>query len=123
MKNRLQFNRIPFLYSSGETLVSGTSVGLSGRETALSGLTWFTTRRNFIPLIGEPIVVRYIDDKGKKQLMLAIGKATGSTADDTYGIEYHVIDSAKLQEDIEKPLNLLPVLLRIRLTILLFLRT
>ena len=101
MKNRLQFNRIPFLYSSGETLVSGTSVGLSGRETALSGLTWFTTRRNFIPLIGEPIVVRYIDDKGKKQLMLAIGKATGSTADDTYGIEYHVIDSAKLQEDID----------------------
>ena len=101
MKNRLQFNRIPFLYSSGETLYSGTSVGLSGRETALSGLTWFTTRRNFIPLIGEPIVVRYIDDKGRKQLMLAIGKATGSTADDTYGIEYHVIDSAKLQEDID----------------------
>ena len=33
--------------------------------------------------------------------MLAIGKATGSTADDTYGIEYHVIDSAKLQEDID----------------------
>lgn len=101
MKNRLQFNRIPALFASGVTYLSGTTIGVSGREKATEALETFIKRRDFIPLIGEPIVVRYIDDKGKKQLMLAIGKATGSTENDTRGIEYHIIDSAKLQEDID----------------------
>ena len=102
MKNRLQFNRIPTLFTSGQTTVSGTTVGVSGRDKANSALTEYITRRDFIPLIGEPIVTRYIDDKGKKQLILAIGKATGQTANDTYGIEYHVIDTAKLTEDVNQ---------------------
>ena len=101
MKNRLQFNRIPTLFTSGETMVSGTTIGVSGRDKANSALTEYITRRDFIPLIGEPIVVRYIDDKGKKQLILAVGKATGQTANDTYGIEYHRIDTAKLTEDVD----------------------
>ena len=101
MKNRLQFNRIPALFASGVTYLSGTTMGVSGREKATEALEAFVKRRDFIPLIGEPIVVRYIDDKGKKQAMLAIGKATGSTENDTRGIEYHIIDTAKLQEDID----------------------
>ena len=101
MKNRLQFNRIPALFASGVTYLSGTTIGVSGREKATEALEAFVKRRDFIPLIGEPIVVRYIDDKGKKQAMLAIGKATGSTENDTRGIEYHIIDTAKLQEDID----------------------
>lgn len=101
MKNRLQFDRIPALFASGITYLSGTTMGVSGREKATEALEAYIKRRDFIPLIGEPIVVRYIDDKGKKQAMLAIGKATGSTENDTRGIEYHIIDSAKLQEDID----------------------
>ena len=102
MKNRLQFNRIPTLFVSGETMVNGTTVGISGRDKANSALTEYISRRDFIPLIGEPIVVRYIDDKGNKQMILAVGKATGQTTNDTYGIEYHRIDTAKLTEDIDK---------------------
>ena len=101
MKNRLQFNRIPALFSSGVTYLSGTTIGVSGREKAYEALSAYTKQRDFIPLIGEPIVVRYIDDKGKKQAILAIGKATGSTSNDTHGVEYHIIDTAKLQEDID----------------------
>ncbi len=101
MKNRLQFNRIPALFSSATTYLSGTSIGVSGRERAYEALDAFVKRRDFIPLIGEPIVARYIDDKGKKQLILAIGKATGSTENDTAGVQYHIIDTAWLQEEID----------------------
>ena len=101
MKNRLQFNRIPALFSSATTYLSGTSIGVSGRERAYEALDAFVKRRDFIPLIGEPIVARYIDDKGKKQLVLAIGKATGSTENDTAGVQYHIIDTAWLQEGID----------------------
>ena len=101
MKNRLQFNRIPALFSSATTYLSGTSIGVSGRERAYEALDAFVKRRDFIPLIGEPIVARYIDDKGKKQLVLAIGKATGSTENDTAGVQYHIIDTAWLQEEID----------------------
>lgn len=83
-------------------MVNGTTVGISGRDKANSALTEYISRRDFIPLIGEPIVVRYIDDKGNKQMILAVGKATGQTTNDTYGIEYHRIDTAKLTEDIDK---------------------
>ena len=101
MKNRLQFNRIPALFTSGVTYFSGTTIGVSGRERAYEALSAYTRQRDFIPLIGEPIVARYIDDKGKKQAILAIGKATGSTPNDTYGVDYHIIDTAWLQEEID----------------------
>lgn len=101
MKNRLQFNRIPALFTSGVTYSSGTTIGVSGRERAYEALSAYTRQRDFIPLIGEPIVARYIDDKGKKQAILAIGKATGSTPNDTYGVDYHIIDTAWLQEEID----------------------
>lgn len=100
MKNRLQFNRIPKLFRAEDILVSGTTTHVSGRELAYEALSAYTTQRDFIPLIGEPIVARYFDDKGKKQAILAIGKATGATQNDTYGIEYHIIDTARMDEQI-----------------------
>lgn len=100
MKNRLQFNRIPKLFRAEDILVSGTTTHVSGRELAYEALSAYTTQRDFIPLIGEPIVARYFDDKGKKQAILAIGKATGATPNDTYGIEYHIIDTARMDEQI-----------------------
>ena len=102
MKNRLQFNRITTLYRPDKEMVSGsTTIVKSGREKAMEAIQSYITDRNFIPLIGEPIVTRYIDDNGKKQVILAIGKATGATASDISGIEYHTIDTAKLQEEID----------------------
>ena len=101
MKNRLQFNRIPKLFKADDILSAGTTTHVSGRDLAKVYLDEYITRRDFIPLIGEPIVVRYVDDKGDKQLMLAIGKATGRTDNSTEGIEYHIIDSAELQEGVD----------------------
>ena len=65
--------------------------------------TWLDNkikRTDFIPLIGEPIVLRYLDKEGKKQLILAVGKATGNTIADTTQREYHIIDSAELTEGV-----------------------
>ena len=101
MKNRLQFNRIPKLFKADDVLVSGTTTHVSGRELAYKGISAYTTDRKFIPLIGEPIVARYIDEKGEKQAILAIGTATGKTEDNISGIKYHIIDTAAMQEDID----------------------
>ena len=86
MKNRLQFNRMPKLYAS--------------REEATEALKYYYRDSSFIPLIGEPIVVRYYDADGKKQAILAIGKATGKTADDKLNREYHIIDTAEINENV-----------------------
>ena len=51
----------------------------------------------FIPLIGEPIVFRYEDANGNVQLILAIGKKAGHSLNER---EYHVIDTADLDEKI-----------------------
>lgn len=86
MKNRFQFNRIPQLFES--------------REAATDALVRKYKDDDFIHLIGEPIVVRYLDKNNQKQLMLAVGKATGSTIDDWDRREYHIIDTAELREDL-----------------------
>lgn len=102
MKNRLQFNRIPTLFKPDEVMIDGTTTVVpgSGRKHAMDGLSAYTQNKNFIPLIGEPIVARYLDDNKKKQLILAIGKATGATSADTWGVDYHMIDTALLEEEI-----------------------
>jgi hypothetical protein len=60
MKNRLQFNRHYAEYQS--------------REEALTAFRARITDPDFIPLIGEPIVLRYKDENDKLQLILAVGK-------------------------------------------------
>ena len=101
MKNRFQFNRIPTLYSGDTRIIDGAEVWYrNGREQAKKALNEYVKDRSFIPLIGEPIVVRYIDAEGNKQAILAIGKSTGKTINDIDNIEYHVIDSAELSEGI-----------------------
>lgn len=95
MKNRLQFNR-HFTVFSGETITQGgEQVWISGREQAKNWLEDRIGQDDFIPLIGEPIVLRYLDDAGNKQLILAVGKSTGNPR------EYHSIDTAELNEGIE----------------------
>ena len=86
MKNRLQFNRLPKLYAS--------------REEATAALELHYKDSSFIPLIGEPLVVRYYDENGEKQAILAIGKATGKTADDKFNRKYHIIDTAEINENV-----------------------
>ena len=49
-------------------------------------------------LIGEPMAVTYLDDKGNKQVLLTIG-VEGEKGEGTL-TKYHVIDSAKLEEEI-----------------------
>lgn len=44
-------------------------------------------------LYAEPMVAKYLDENGKEQVIFAIGVDSGNTA-------YHLIDSAKLTEDI-----------------------
>ena len=101
MKNRFQFNRIPTLYSGDTRIIDGAEVWYrNGREQAKKALNEYIKDRSFIPLIGEPIVVRYIDAEGNKQAILAIGKSTGKTINDVENIDYHVIDSAELSEGI-----------------------
>lgn len=97
MKNRLQFNRLPILYSGDTTIVSGntTVVKGSGRQRARNELERLTRKRDFTSLIGEPIVVRYLDDEGNIQALLAIGKATGATKPN-----YHIIDTAEIYENL-----------------------
>ena len=101
MKNRLQFNR-HFPIFSGGTITTGTGEQkwIDGREQAKVWLENKIKRADFIPLIGEPIVLRYLDKEGKKQLILAVGKATGNTIADTTQREYHIIDSAELTEGV-----------------------
>ena len=101
MKNRLQFNRIPKLFKADDIISAGTTTHVSGREMAYQGISAYIQQRDFIPLIGEPIVARYVDQNNKKQAILAIGKATGKTDNDIYGIEYHIIDTAAMQEGID----------------------
>ena len=84
MKNRLQFNRHFALYNS--------------REEAITALNNRIADTSFIPLIGEPIVLRYKDGAGNIQVILAIGKKAGTTLSER---EYHVVDTAELNEKIE----------------------
>ena len=70
------------------------------REAATEALKLHYKDSSFIPLIGEPLVVRYYDADGKKQAILAIGKATGQTADDKLNREYHIIDTAEINENV-----------------------
>ena len=100
MKNRLQFNRIPTIFSGETRTQGGEEVWVSGREQAKEALENYIKRGSFIPLIGEPIAVRYTDDKGDRQTMLAIGKSTGTSLDMVNQREYHIIDSAELQEGV-----------------------
>lgn len=100
MKNRLQFNRHFPIFSGTTEVVGGEEVWISGREQAKEWLETRIKRTDFIPLIGEPIVLRYLDNEGKKQLILAVGKATGNTTADTTHREYHIIDSAELNEGV-----------------------
>lgn len=88
MKNRLQFNRIPKLFHSGGTQNEGRVQATEAIKTYISGET-------FIPLIGEPILARYVDDKGEKQPLIAIGVATGN------GAEYRIIDPARFREGLD----------------------
>lgn len=105
MKNRLQFNR-HFPIFSGETkTIGGEQVWIDGREQAKKWLDTKIKHADFIPLIGEPIVLRYLDNEGNKQLILAVGKATGNTTGDTTRREYHIIDSAELQEGVNTANN------------------
>ena len=101
MKNRLQFNRIPTIFSGETRTQGGEEVWVSGREQAKEALENYIRRGSFIPLIGEPIAVRYTDDKGDRQTMLAIGKSTGTSLDMVNQREYHIIDTAGLQEEID----------------------
>lgn len=73
----------------------------SSREEATAALELHYKDSSFIPLIGEPIVVRYYDNNGKKQAILAIGKATGQTPEDKLHREYHIIDTAAINENVE----------------------
>lgn len=83
MKNRLQFNRHFALYET--------------REEAINALNNRITDPGFIPLIGEPIVLRYKDTDGNVQAILAIGKKAGKSMSDR---DYHVVDTADLNEKI-----------------------
>lgn len=87
MKNRLQFNRHYALFNT--------------REEALTALRARITDREFIPLIGEPMVFRYKDpdyETNKKVwVILAIGSKSGNNLDER---DYHVIDTAELNERI-----------------------
>ena len=100
MKNRLQFNRHFPIFSGATQVINGEDVWVSGREQANEWLDRKIKSADFIPLIGEPIVLRYLDKEGNKQLILAVGKATGNTTGDTTRREYHVIDTAELREDV-----------------------
>ena len=83
MKNRLQFNRHYAVYPT--------------REDALQALNNRITDPGFIPLIGEPIVLRYTDEQGNIQTILAIGKKAGSSLADR---DYHVVDTAFIDKKI-----------------------
>ena len=72
----------------------------ANREEATAALELHYKDSSFIPLIGEPLVVRYYDANGKKQAILAIGKATGQTAEDKIHREYHIIDTAEINENV-----------------------
>ena len=85
MKNRLQLNRIPTLFS-GNTTSEARGLATEAIETYIHG-------ENFIPLIGEPILARYLADDGKKQPIIAIGVSTGDGA-----VDYHIIDPAEFRE-------------------------
>ena len=102
MKNRLQFNRIPTVFTGATETRGGEEVWVSGREQAAEALDNYIKRGSFIPLIGEPIVLRYTDDNGDRQVMLAIGKSTGTTIDMVDQRKYHIIDTAALQEGVDQ---------------------
>ena len=88
MKNRLQFKRFSTVFQT--------------REAAEAALNEKIGSQGFIPLVGEPIVLRYFDGNGDIQLILAIGKSTAQGS-----VEYHFIDTAELSEGTEELSNLL----------------
>ena len=90
MKNRLQFNRH---YAEYQT-----------REEALSAFRERLTDPDFIPLIGEPVVLRYKDADDNLQLILAIGKKAGRSLDER---EYHFIDTAEINENLAEQIKAL----------------
>ena len=66
----------------------------------LTNTSWRTDMRFDESLIGEPIAVTYLDDEGHVQVMFGIG--TEGEPGDGKLKDYHIIDSAKLVEDISK---------------------
>lgn len=87
--NKLRFKRIS-KYGKKEVF--------SSREDAKNCLEDYKFSEGQYSLYGEPIVMRYFDENGELQVLLAIG-SSGET--DTELASYHYIDSAKLDEDIK----------------------
>lgn len=58
-----------------------------------------TDKRLDEELIGEPIVIVYLDEDGNKQVILAIG-TEGERGEGVMDVQYHYIDSAKIEEEI-----------------------
>ena len=93
MKNRLQFNRHYAEYPS--------------REAAKTAFRTRLTDPDFVPLIGEPVVLRYRDAEDNLQLILAIGKKAGRSLEER---DYHYIDTAELDEKLAEQLTALETL-------------
>ena len=89
INNKLRFKRISKY---------GKKEAFSSREDAKNCLEDYKFSEGQYSLYGEPIVMRYLDENGDLQVLLAIG-SSGET--DTELASYHYIDSAKLDEDIK----------------------
>ena len=89
INNKLRFKRIS-KYGKKEVF--------SSREDAKNCLEDYKFSEGQYSLYGEPVVMRYLDENGELQVLLAIG-SSGET--DTELASYHYIDSAKLDEDIK----------------------
>ena len=80
------------------------SMAFSGRTEAMKYLSDLVDSNNVLSLkfkeslIGEPLVVKYLDDNEKEQMLLAIGMS-GEIGESAL-TSYHIIDSAKYEEDI-----------------------
>ena len=86
INNKLRFKRISKY---------GKKEAFSSREDAKNCLEDYKFSEGQYSLYGEPIVMRYLDENGNLQVLLAIG-SSGET--DTELASYHYIDSAKLDE-------------------------
>lgn len=89
INNKLRFKRIS-KYGKKEVF--------SSREDAKNCLEDYKFSEGQYSLYGEPVVMRYLDENGNLQVLLAIG-SSGET--NTELASYHYIDSAKLDEDIK----------------------
>lgn len=89
INNKLRFKRISKY---------GKKDVFSSREDAKNCLEDYKFSDGQYSLYGEPIVMRYLDENGELQVLLAIG-SSGET--DIELASYHYIDSAKLDEDIK----------------------